>query len=424
MPNNPYNDRLDFVGCPPQPAELELPEFREELEQECQLIRWSQCGPAPDGKRRMRVIIKPFEPDPNRCSVYNGSISFVDSITGHEWYRGELRFHYTRNYIYRTETYSGIRQYVAFRFVAKGDMIRVSEEMPENPCLILCSKESERATCYEDIFVYGGLDIIYDIERREFTKFRLNLGHNDGWYTHHPNCSARPIDWAGIGDYIGHYCERGWLFVSPGSSFQFNRDIMPPTGRFTDEAMREVSDRCHTEELIKDGELNLRDKRCIHYYQKLYGSTQCEKRFESANLCQGYVYTGIPTDTITFLSMGYWTSDLIKKPEQSLHLAEGNIRIAERENYFYGFATRHLGDDFKLVDLANNNDIIGKPEETDLLLYLYNPGLRRFNPLVVVTDAIDPRISALRREKELSVIRDMETCPFVKKMGEEGEKQS
>jgi len=36
--DNPFDDGLDFVGCPPEPAELRLPDFPEEFKGDCKLI--------------------------------------------------------------------------------------------------------------------------------------------------------------------------------------------------------------------------------------------------------------------------------------------------------------------------------------------------------------------------------------------------
>ena len=131
--DNPFDDGLDFVGCPPQPTELELPKFQEYFKNECKLISWGRCKPFPDGERKMIVVIDDFELDPREWGVYNGEVHFIDAATGKEWYKGErLKFYYTRNYIHTGESMYGERQKsIAFRFVIKGDIERVSDDIPE-----------------------------------------------------------------------------------------------------------------------------------------------------------------------------------------------------------------------------------------------------------------------------------------------------
>lgn len=373
---NPFNDGLNFVECPPRPTELRLPEFPTDFNQDCNLICWARCGSAPNGTHKLIVTITDFEPDGYTCGVYNGTVSFKDEETD-EWYVGTLKFHYTRNYIYDDQE----EQSIAFRFVVKGDLERVSDAPPEWTGLILCTHhemaKEHGIGSYEEIFVYGGFDILCDVGTYEAKDFLLGLGHNDGWYTHHPQCSRRPIDMAGTGDYIGHYCDRGWLFVSPGENFVFNPNIHPPTGRFTEEALRGLGEECYTEEDVREGTLEMKHVQCIHLYQALEGVTVCDTPFASADSCQGvpYATTDEPIPWITFFSMGCWTrqppSD---RPIQTLHLVEGNIRFGEegKELYCYGFATRNnpLEEKLKLVDLATNGDVIGAPVDTELLLYL------------------------------------------------------
>lgn len=425
--DNPFDDGLDFVGCPPQPTDLKLPKFPESLKEDCRLICWGRCSSVPDGERRMIAVIDDFEPDPNQCGVYNGEVHFIDAATGDEWYKGELKFYYTRNYIYTGTSIEGEEQKsIAFRFVAKGDIVRVSDQMPEWECLILCTKREEAeekgVRSYKEIFVYGGLDILCDVENYEMKSFMLGLGHNDGWYTHHPGCSARPIDWSGYGDYIGHYCERGWLFVSPGRNFVFDPTIRPPTGRFFEEALRKVEQRCYTEEAIRYGAFDLRHIRCIHSYQELVGVTECDTSLESAEFCQGLVYSNERVPWITFFSMGYWM-DRHQREEQILHLAEGNIRVGNEykaELYFYGFATQNYREELKLVDLASNKNIIGMPVHAELVLYLYNAGsVFGRNPKVRIPAPIDPKLSAKLLREEIIKTRDKEICPFL----EEPDKQ-
>ena len=426
--DNPFDDGLDFVGCPPQPTRLELPKIPENFKGECKLICWGRCMPFPDGERMMTVVIDDFEPDPRECGVYNGEVHFIDAVTGDEWYKGErLKFYYTRNYIHTWESMYGERQKsIAFRFVVKGDIERVSDDIPEVnglewPGLILCTKKSDKVDSYDKIFVYGGLDILFDVEREKINGFMLGLGHNDGWYTHHPECSKRPIDWHGPGDYIGHYCDRGWLFVSPGKNFVFDPDIKPPTGRFFEEALREIGKECYTEDAIRDGAFDFTHKQCINFYQELRGVTECKTSFKSTEFCQGLVHSGRRVPWITFFSMGYWM-DRYEKPEQILHLAEGNIKVDNekyeekygKELYFYGFATQNYREDIKLVDLASNKDIIGEPVDTNLLLYLYNAsGARERNPKLKRFIPVDLKLSAKLLRAEIEATKDKELCPFL-----------
>jgi len=419
--DNPFDDGLDFVGCPPKPTKLKLPEFPENLEEEGKLICWGRCMPVPDGERMIRLVINDFKRDPNQCGVYDGEIHIIDAATNEEWYKGELKFYYTRNYIYTgTGMYEESLKSTAFRFVAKGDIIRVSEKMPEWECLILCTKKDEKVKTYERIFVYGGLVILYDVERKKMNSFFINFGHNDGWYTHHPECSARPIEWTGYGDYIGHYCERGWLFVSPGKNFVFDPNIKPPTGRFFEEALREIGKECYTEEAIKYGGLDLRQIRCIHSYQTLEGVTECKTPLASTEFCQGLVYSREKVPWISFFSMGYWM-DRHEKKEQILHLVEGNIKVGKnkykdypRGLYFYGFATQNYDGELKLVELANNKDVIGEPVDTQILLYLYNAGYSVKNPKLRMPIPIDAIQAAKLLRQEIVATKDLPICPFLK----------
>lgn len=419
--DNPFDDGLDFVGCPPQPTDLKLPEFPESLKEECKLICWGRCLPVPDGERMMVVVIDHFESDPYECGVFNGEVLFLDAVTGDEWYKGELKFYYTRNYIHTGMSIDGeVQKSIAFRFVVKGDIVRVSDKMPEWECLILCTKRKEAEEAgvesYEEIFVYGGLDILCDVEHNETRGFMFSLGHNDGWYTHHPECSKRPIDWSGRGDYIGHYCDRGWLFVSPGRNFVFDPSIKPPTGRFFEEALREIGRNCYTEDAIRYGAFGLRHIRCIHSYQELRGITECETPLASAESCQGPAYSRERHPWITFFSMGYWM-DRYEKVEQILHLVEGNMRVGRREAYFYGFATQNERVELKLVDLASNKDIIGMPVDTEHLLYLYNAGrVIGRDPKVRMPAPIDPKLSAKLLREEIIAAKDREICPFLEEL--------
>jgi hypothetical protein len=425
--DNPFDDGLDFVGCPPKPTKLRLPEFPQTLKGECKLICWGWCNAFPDGERPMQVTVDNLKPDPNECGAYLGEVHFTDSATGDVWYKGRLRFHYTRNFHYTGTSARGEkRELMSFRFVAKGDIVRVSDKMPEWECLILCTKKSEKVKSYERIFVYGGLDMLLDVEYKKVHGFALALGHNDGWYTHHPKCSRRPIDWSGLGDYIGHYCERGWLFVSPGRNFVFDPGIRPPTGRFLEEALRETGKDCHTEEGIRYGAFALRHVRCIHSYQELKGMTECETSLRSAEFCQGMVYSGRRRPWITFFSMGYWM-DRYEKQANTLHLVEGNIEVQNKlyeekygkELYFYGFATQDYREELKLVDLASNKGIIGEPADTQLLLYLYNVGAPRRNPRLIRLVPIEPKLSLELLRQEVLATKEKEVCPFL----EAGEKK-
>jgi len=380
--------------------------------------------PVPDGERMMTVVVDDFEPDPQVCGVYGGEVHFLDPATGDEWYRGELKFHYTRNYIHTGMSFYGQKhETLAFRFVAKGDIVRVSDRMPEWECLILCTKHEEAekkgVRSYKEIFVYGGLDILCNLENYEMSGFTLGLGHNDGWYTHHPKCSARPISWSGHGDYIGHYCDRGWLFVSPGRNFVFDPNTRPPTGRFVEEALREVGRHCYAEEAIRYGALGLTHIRCIHSYQELIGVTECKTSFRGAESCQGLVYSDRRVPWLTFFSMGYWRSRYEGRG-QVLHLAEGNIEVAkdgleesEKGLYFYGFSTQETREELKLVDLASNRDVIGVPADTGLLLYMYNAGRVTRDPKVRVPVPVDPKSVARLLREELLTIRERPSCPFL-----------
>ena len=426
--DNPFDDGLDFVGCPPQPTRLELPKFPENFKSDCKLICWGRCVPFPDGERMMTVVIDDFEPDPRDCGVYNGEVHFIDAATGDEWYKGEqMKFYYTRNYMHTgTSLYGETRKSIAFRFVVKGDIERVSDKMPEWECLILCTKKSDKVNSYEKIFVYGGLEILCDVERERINGFMLALGHNDGWYTHHPECSKRPIDWHNYGDYIGHYCDRGWLFVSPGRNFVFDPNIRPPTGRFFEEALRELGERCYTEDAIRYGAFDLEHKQCIHTYQELRGRTECETSFASAEFCQGLVYSGKRVPWITFFSMGYWM-DRYEKMAHILHFVEGNIKVdnekyAEkygRALYFYGFATQNYREELKLVDLASNKDIIGEPVDTHLLLYLYNAGVLKRDPKLRRFIPTDLKLSAKLLRDEVEATKDKELCSFLRESSEQ-----
>ena len=75
---------------------------------------------------------------------------------------------------------------IVFRFVVKGDLVRVADKIPDGRSLILCTKPNSDIKPYKNIFVYGGLDILYDMQARGMKGFMFSLGHNDGWYTHHP----------------------------------------------------------------------------------------------------------------------------------------------------------------------------------------------------------------------------------------------
>jgi hypothetical protein len=382
--------------------------------------------PFPDGERMMTVLIDDFEPDPRECGVYKGEVHFIDTVTGEEWYKGErLKFYYTRNYVHTGNSpYGKIQKSIAFRFVVKGDIERVYDKMPEWECLILCTKPSDKVNSYDNIFVYGGLDILFDVECEKMEGFILGLGHNDGWYTHHPKCSKRPIDWHGAGDYIGHYCDRGWLFVSPGRNFVFDPNINPPTGGFSEEALREIGEECYTEDAIRCGGFDLEHKRCIHSYQKLKGITECKTSFESTEFCQGLVYTNKRYPWITFFSMGYWI-DRYQKQRQILHLVEGNIEVDNdkfekkygKELYYYGFSTQNYHEELKLVDLASNKDIIGEPVDTNLLLYLYNAGAFERNPKLRRLIPVDLKLPVKLLKEEIEATKDKEECPFFREGG-------
>lgn len=421
--DNPYDDGLDFVGCPPQKTELKLPEFPKNFLGDCKLICWAWHMSLPDGERRMLVKISDFKKDVV-CGVYTGEVHFIDAITHEEWYRGKLKFYYTRNYIRQSLNACGhLLNHIAFRFVVKGDIMRVSDKMPEWECFILCTKPGKKVKRFEEIFVYGGMDIVYDIEVERYSYFTLNLGHNDGWYTHHPECSKRPIDWhSHEGDYHGHYCQRGWLFVCPGKYFRFNPSIRPPTGRFVEEALRAVGKPCFTEEAIRYGAFDLKYIRYIHHYQELEAITECRNSVESADLCMGLVYSNRRVPWITFFSMGYWYNPYARKDRIVLHLVEGNTKIKGKnlvsqfgeEQYCYGFGTQHYLSEHKLVDMASNQNTIGAPDETKLLMYFYNPGnIRILNP-VERPPKLEPRLyrTLLKDELKAAKGRD-EDCPFL-----------
>ncbi len=420
--DNPFEDGLDFFECPPELAKPKLPDFPENFKKDCKLICWGRCNPFPDGERKMIVRIENFMPNKKLCGVYNGDIYFEDSLTGEDWYIGKnMKFYYTRNYLHRGESvYKKKQKSIAFRFVVKGDIVRVSDDMPEWTSFILCTKKSDEVKSYDKIFVYGGFDVLFDVEREKVNGILLSLGHNDGWYTHNPECSKRPIDWHGYGDYIGHYCDRGWLFVSPGKTFIFDPDIKPPTGRFFEEALREIGKECYCEEAIEYGGFDLTHKQCIHSYQELKGTTECKTSFNSVKSCQGVVYSGKKVPWITFFSMGYW-QDRYEKPMQFLHLAEGNIEVDNekygekygKKFYFYGFATQNLIDELKLVDLASNKDVIGMPANTNLLLYLYNAGDIRRNPKLLRRMPVDLKLSRKLLREEIEAKTDRELCPFL-----------
>jgi len=366
----------------------------------------------------MIASIENFKPVKDHCGVYSGSVTFYDGEKGDKWYAGELRFHYTRNYLYKLSTdYHEIKPTIVFRFVVKGDLERVSDEMPEWTAFVLCTKKDKGAKSYDKFFVYGGFDVLYDVREKEATSFFLSLGHNDGWYTHHLKCSRRPIDHkTSIGDYIGHYCDRGWLFVSPGRNFVFNPHLKPPTGRFHEEAIRRIGERCLTEEAIEYGYLKMTAVLENDSYQKLEGWTTCKSHFESAKSCMGYVGTGEPHDCLTFLSMGYWNYPKMDA-RVDLHLVEGNVKLEnhydkDMTRYFYGFSTYMLNQDLKLVDLVDNKDVIGVPEDAELLLYLFNAGVKSRNPKERYIE-LDPRVSHRLVRSKLEYMKKREECPFI-----------
>lgn len=422
--DNPYDDGLDFVGCPPQKAEIKLPKIPEYFKAEGKLIRWARNLSFADGERRMIIAVENFSPDPSACGVFNALVRFYDGVTGDEWYQGKLKFYYTRNYILRGRHSSG-KEYdnVAFRFVVKGDIRRVSDNVPEWVFLILCTKKNDEVNPYEEIFVYGGLDLVYHLEEADkMLGFMLNLGHNDGWFTHHPECSKRPIVWTGLGDYIGHYCERGWLFVSPGRNFVFNPSLKPPTGRFLEEAFREVGTPCFTEEAIRWGALDIKHIQYIHSYQELEAFTECKNGARSTVFCPGLVYSNKKVPWFIFFSMGYWQGPTGRNDRIVLHQAEGNAalfgdRFLEqfgRELYFYGFGTQHYLSGHKPVDMASNQNTIGAPDVTKLLMYLYNAGNVRILDPRVRPPKIDPIEHRTLVKMEMKAAKAMDrACPFL-----------
>lgn len=425
MAENPYDDGLDFEGvCPPNPTNLNLPDFPKIFKGNCKLIRWAWDLPFPDGQKMLWVEIQDFRKDPTACGVYLGNVNFFDPATNVPWYRGELKFYYTRNYLHEIWTPFGVRRHIAFRFVVKGDLIRAANNIP-NPFLILCTGPSSTVPGYKEIFVYGGLDLLFDEEAQRMRGFKLSLGHNDGWYTHHPQCSQRPIVWTGMGDIIGHYCQRGWLFVSPGNNFIFNPGMTPPTGGFTEEAFRKVSNNCYDEEAVEFGLFSLAANIYIHWYQRFRAQGVCENQVEGTQFCQGMVYSGEKYPWITFFSMGYWIEPY-GKSRTNLHLVEGNIKLGGgyfvhefgKEQYFYGFATQNFLSELKLVDLASNSNAIGVPKDTQLLLYFYNPGIKLLNPIVRPT-LVSPELQYKLFRGLQRLTKDKEECPFLK----ESEKQ-
>ena len=59
--------------------------------------------------------------------MFLGQVTFIDSKTMEKWYTGALEFYYTRNYDFRRGAYSKEDSpTVAFRFIAKGDLERLS----------------------------------------------------------------------------------------------------------------------------------------------------------------------------------------------------------------------------------------------------------------------------------------------------------
>ena len=428
MASNPYDDGLDFEGvCQPNPTNLNLPDFPKFFKGDCKLICWAWDLPFPDGQRPMWVEIRDFEKDPTTCGVYLGKVNFFDQATNALWYTGKLKFYYTRNYLNESWSPFEAKKQVVFRFVVKGDLIRESNNMPEWQCLILCTKQSPTVQGYRQIFVYGGLDLLFDEEVQQMKGFKLSLGHNDGWYTHHPQCSQRPIAWTGAGDYIGHYCQRGWLFVSPGRNFVFNPGMRPPTGRFTEEAFRKVSNQCYDEEAVEFGLFSLAANIHIHWYQLLKAQGVCDNEVTSTQFCQGMVYSGQKYPWITFFSMGYWIESYgYYRSRTILHLVEGNIKLGGeyfvhefgKEQYFYGFATQNPSTELKLVDLASNSNAIGVPKDTQLLLYFYNPGIKLLNPIVRPT-LVSPELQYKLFRGLQKLTKEKEECPFLK----ESEKQ-
>ncbi len=423
--DNPFDDGLDFVGCPPQKAELKLPKFPKDLKSEGKLIRWARNLSFADGERMLNIVIEDFGPDPSACGVYNAIVHFFDAETGDIWYKGRLKFYYTRNYFFRRRHPSGKEfNNIAFRFVVKGDIERVSDNIPEWVFLILCTKKNDEVRPYEKIFVYGGLDLIYDLDAMSRTpSFMLNLGHNDGWFTHHPECSKRPIVWSGYGDYIGHYCERGWLFVSPGKNFVFEPSFKPPTGRFLEEAFREVGKPCFTEEAIRWGALDLKHIQFIHSFQELEAVTECKNGARSAEFCPGLVYSGKKVPWLVFFSMGYWQGLTGREDRIVLHQAEGNVALAGerfveqfgKELYFYGFGTQHYLSGHKLVDMASNQNTMGVPDITRLLMYLYNAGnIKILDPGERPSKVVSTEHGTLVK-MELKNVKTMDkACPFLR----------
>jgi len=106
---------------------------------------------------------------------------------------------------------------------------------------------------------------------------------------------------------------------------------------------------------------------------------------------------------------------------QILHLAEGNIEVDNeryeekygKEFYFYGFATQNHSEELKLVDLASNEDVIGMPVNTNLLLYLYNACAIKRNPKLLRHIPVDLKLSTKLLRKEIEATKDKELCPFL-----------
>ena len=313
---------------------------------------------------------------------------------------------------------------MAFRFIGKGDLQRMADRI-ESPlgtarwtAEILCSGRAREVPTYRDIFVYGGLELLVDLERPEEVRFLLALGHNDGWYTHHPGCSGRPIDWSGEGDYVGHYCDRGWLFVSPGRAFRFDPSVLPPSGGFADEALRKTDDGCWSEE-TPEGGLAVAYTSHINTYMELQAATVCGTRISSVAPCNGPLIEGKePRPWLSLFNLGYWP-----RPggelRHVLHLAEGAIRFegdgypaSERGTYCYGFATGDTGGG--LLDMATNKDLMGVPAETEALLYLYPVGGRddnwkRGDPLATVS----PKLAAKLIRESQQALTGRDGCPFL-----------